>query len=336
MKSKNVYQFDIYLVKYLASKFSQLMLVRVGLARGFVGAERRFVAWMRDHDRVFTGPEYHFRLGVFLVNARFVREHNKRNASFRVGLNKFAVYTRAEYEALLGDVSHARGGASSVGGTGDEECDWRERGVVSPVQDQGDCGSCWAFSVIQAVESQWAIQHGVLHKLSEQELVDCSPESAGCGGGDRQRTLDWVIENHDGCWMKASDYPYEAATMSCRWDDEKKVCKVVGSCVTEMMNEDVLMKAVATRGPASTSMDARWNTFMLYSQGIYDEPQCNQLWLGHAVGVVGYGQEGSLKYWIVRNSWGTDWGENGYARMIRGKGNQCGLATDVFFPVASP
>ena len=295
-----------------------MILALIGLVRGFVGDEKCFVAWMRENDKVFTGPEYHFRLGVFLVNTRFVREHNKRQGSFRVCLNKFAVYTRAEYEALLGDVSHVRAGASSfVGETGDEECDWRERGVVNPIQ-------------------QWAIQHGVLHKLSEQELVDCSPESLGCGGGDRQRTLDWVIENHDGCWMKASDYPYEAATMPCRWDDEKKVCKVVGSCVTEMMNEDVLMRAIATRGPVSTSMDARWNSFMLYSQGIYDEPQCNQLWLGHAVGVVGYGQEGSLKYWIVRNSWGTDWGENGYARMIRGKGNQCGLATDVFFPIVRP
>ena len=300
--------------------------------------ERNFLLWMRKYHRLFTGEEYQFRLGVFLTNARFVDEHNRRQSTFKLALNRFAVYTQTEYEALLGDRSHSLPHVQYYIPISEppNQCDWRDSGVVNEIQDQGDCGSCWAFSLIQSVESQCAVKRGILHKLSEQELVDCSPESGGCGGGDRQRTLSWMIEEHSGTWMHENDYPYEAATMTCRSKKENRVCKMIGACLPQMMSEDVLMQVVATRGPASVSMDARWSTFRLYDGGIYDEPRCNELWLGHAVGVVGYGEENGLKYWILRNSWGTDWGEKGYARMIRNKGNQCGLATEALIPVCAP
>ncbi|OHT08997.1 Clan CA, family C1, cathepsin L-like cysteine peptidase [Tritrichomonas foetus] len=292
---------------------------------------------MRSSNQYYTGDEYQFRLGIFLSNQRRVNEFNAAGHSFTVAMNKFAAYTPAEYKQLLGHKSTSSPSKKAATKTNakpnKDSVDWRDSGIVNPIKDQGGCGSCWAFSVIQAMESQWAFVNKELPDLSEQNLVDCVVTCYGCGGGDEYLSYDYVLQFQNGLWMKQADYPYVGYDQSCRYDSAKGVCKFSSYYrPTESQDEDALAAACEKDGVVSVAIDASNWSFQLYSGGIYDEPSCNPTYLDHAVGLVGFGVEGSTKYWIVRNSWGTSWGEKGYVRMVRGKNNQCGVATDVIIP----
>lgn len=292
--------------------------------------------WLRQTNNLFTGEEYVFRLSVFLTNLRLIREHNKRSL-FKVGANKFAAYTPSEYKTLLGHRASKFGKSKSSGkyfSPNADSCDWRNvSNTVNPVKDQGQCGSCWAFSVITAQESQYSLNNGgVLYDLSEQNLVDCVTKCYGCDGGDEYVSYEYVIDYQNGQFMLTKDYPYHAVTEKCKFDPTKGVSKVVSWTRPTVGDEVELAAALEVVGPLSVAIDASHRSFQLYTTGIYNEPRCDPDDLDHAVGLVGFGVE-DVKYWIIRNSWGPDWGENGYIRMIRGKNNQCGVATDVVLPI---
>jgi len=182
-------------------------------------------------------------------------------------------------------------------------------------------------------EGVYAAKKGKLYNLSEQNIVDCCSDCYGCDGGWTNVAYKFIAKKQNGALESESDYPYVAHDQSCKYDASKGVqlgikgCKEVSSG-----SESDLAKKCASIGPISVSIDASNWSFQLYSSGIYDEPACSTSNLDHAVGCVGYGSESGTNYWIVRNSWGTDWGEQGYIRMSKDKKNQCGIATDANYP----
>jgi len=291
-----------------------------------VAQEKSFLNWMRQTNQIYTGNEYQVRLGVYLSNQRLVRQHNAADKGFTVSMNKFAAMTPSEYRSMLTLKPHPVATKTINTKPGNDEVDWRKKGCVNPVKDQGQCGSCWAFSCVQAVESEYAAKYGTLYSLSEQELVDCVSVASGCNGGFPPDVWDWMVSNHRG-FMKESDYPYTGYAGTCKYDESKVVVYINGSGVCQEGSEQDLASKVASIGPVSIGIDASNWSFQMYTGGIYDEPKCSSVSLDHGVGCVGYGEESGKKYWIVRNSWGQDWGESGYIRMIKDKNNQCGVAT---------
>jgi cathepsin L len=285
---------------------------------------------MRQTNQFFTGDEYHSRLGVWLANKRFVQEHNKAH-DFKVSLNHLAHLTQAEYQSLLGFKGISNGKVQQIKGDDvPDSFDWREKGVVNAIKNQGSCGSCWSFSTIQCIEGIYAKNKGTLYSLSEQNLVDCVTTCNGCNGGLMDNAYKYVIASQGGKFMLESDYPYTAKDGKCAFDASKSYAQIKADYQVPA-DETSLKAAVATYGPIAIAIDASHISFQLYTSGIYNPLICSSQNLDHAVGCVGYGTDGK-DYWIVRNSWGTTWGESGYIRMIRNKKNHCGVATMAFYP----
>lgn len=288
---------------------------------------------MRGNNLIFTGDEYHFRLGIFLSTSRYIKEFNSKRHSFRLGLNHLSHLTESEYNSLLGtrvpkisDFPRAQSSYNDV----PDSIDWRQLKVVNPVQDQGQCGSCWAFAAVQVAESYWALKSSELIKFSESNIVDCVDVCSGCSGGWSSYGLEYVRRFQHGYFNLLSDYQYVPVTGDCKFDLYPKVGGVGSIDFAFEYDENDLKSKVGTIGVAAISIDAGHPTFHNYQGGIYDEPACSSTQLDHGVGLVGYGTENNIDYWIVRNSWGNIWGEHGYIRMIRNKDNQCGVATVAF------
>lgn len=298
--------------------------------------EKSFLAYMRETNQLFTGEEYHFRLGVYLANKRLVEEHNRGNFGYKLGMNHLACLTQAEYRVLLGykngQAQHKQNPVDIKPKTksAPASVDWRTKGVVNPIKDQRNCGSCWAFGAIQAMESAWAINGNQLLVLSEQFLVDCALLCYGCDGGWPGTAYQFVLNEFNGQFMLNSDYPYEAQQGKCRFDSSKAVTKMK-TYITIRPGETNLANAVADNGPIAAAMDASRSTFQLYTSGIYKDSHCSTI-LNHAIGVVGYGTEGAENYWIIRNSWSTEWGEKGYCRLAKDQRNMCGISNDCMYP----
>lgn len=293
--------------------------------------EKSFLSWMRRSNQFYTAEEYHFRLGVFLSNSRRVQEFNSGKKTFKVGLNKFACYTPAEYRTLLGHIPKSTATRSRIvkkfNGDVPDTVDWREKGIVNKIKDQASCGSCWAFGTIQACESAYALVHGKLNSCSEQNLVDCCTSCSGCSGGLESSALEFIINDQKGYLNSEEDYPYKAVDGTCQFDASKGINQIK-SYEHGQQGDEAYLQTLVAQGVCDIAIDAGQWSFQLYTTGIYDEPSCSSLFLDHAVGLVGYGTDGGVDYWLVRNSWGTTWGEKGYIRMSRNKNNQCGVATD--------
>lgn len=301
--------------------------------------ERQFLQWMRTNNKFYTGDEYYFRLGIFLSNSRYVNEYNRRNGlTFRVGLNKFSCFTPSEFQAILG----GRVGSNFYQNVfthktitnSPDSFDWRDKNVVNAVKNQEKCGACWAFSAISTSESAYAISTGTLIQFSEQNLIDCIT-GAGCGGGWADSGCDFIIQNQNGQFNSENDYPYTAADGTCKFDSSKVVGKINEITKVAYGDENDLKDKIATLGVASVTISAGNTPFTSYTGGILDDNECSIYLLDHAVACVGYGTENGVDYWIVRNSWGKDWGEEGYVRMIRNKNNKCGIASQAFIAISS-
>ena len=296
--------------------------------------EKSFISWMRSTNQFYTGDEYQIRFGIFLTNSRRVNEHNAAKKKFTVSLNKFAAYTPAEYNALLGfkmDRSLRKESKPSKKSNADS-LDWRDKNVVNEIKDQKNCGSCWAFSTIQAAESVNAISTGKLQRYSEQNLIDCVNTCWGCRGGVMSSAYAYILGFQDGNFNLESEYPYKSVEGSCEFQKHSKVGIMNDYIIIKKGDEDDLAAKCEQYGPVAIAIDASNWSFQLYSGGIYDEPSCSSISLDHGVGCVGFGSENGTKYWIVRNSWGKSWGEEGYIRMIW-DGNRCGVATMAAVPL---
>ncbi|XP_075246877.1 cathepsin L-like isoform X2 [Convolutriloba macropyga] len=284
---------------------------------------------------------------IWLKNVDFVNRHNLKASlgekSFTTSLNKYADLSIDDvrkgmngYKRELKPEWMTSSGAQQFwkpkGLTLPQELDWREWGLVTGVKDQGYCGSCWSFSATGALEGQHYSKTGSLVSLSEQNLMDCSWDygNMGCNGGYPTEAFKYVKDN-GGIDTEAS-YPYEEQDGDCRFDSDSVGATATGFVTIPKADEDTLKEALAYVGPISVAVDSSHESFQFYEGGVYDEPMCNSIEVDHAVLLVGYGTEDGLEYWLVKNSWGTSWGEQGYIKMARNQNNQCGIATDASYP----
>lgn len=277
------------------------------------------------------------RFSIFKDNLRKIEEHNalyaKGLVSYKKGINKFSDLTQEEFTATL-TLTRDRKSILNVtsqhvnsGLPVPSSVDWRDDGQVTGVKDQAACGSCWAFSVTGATEAAFKRKTGRLVSLSEQQLIDCTTSlNSGCHGGYTDLTFRYVYSM--GLESEA-DYPYTALNDECKFDASKVVTRVSGHTSIASEDESSLLDAVATVGPISVLMDARYLSD--YSSGIYQNDFCDSEDLDHAVLIVGYGSENGQDYWMVKNSWGSTWGDNGYFKIVRGT-NECGIAEDSVYP----
>jgi len=210
--------------------------------------------------------------------------------------------------------------------------DWRKKGAVTPVKDQGQCGSCWAFSTTGSTEGAHQIATGKLVGLSEQQLVDCSSAQGnqGCNGGLMDQAFQYIISNPGIASEEA--YPYTAQDGTCN-TAAKSVTMITGYTDVTSGDEGALMKAVNV-GPVSVAIEADQSCFQFYSGGVLNDPTCGTQ-LDHGVLAVGYGTLSGQDYWIVKNSWGTSWGvESGYVFIAKGI-DECGIATENSYPTGA-
>ena len=283
--------------------------------------------------------ELETRFSVFRENFRNIITHNAdRNQSFTMGVNQFTDLTPEEFKAQM-----IRGLKAPVGSFGcgtfsnsasgtPASIDWRTKGAVTTVKDQGQCGSCWTFSSTGAMEGAWAISKGQLIDLAEQELVDCAGlkyGSMGCNGGQMEGAFKFIIENGQ---CAASSYPYTAKDGTCH------SCSAVAhatSCSDVKPNDQLSLKAAVAKQPVAVAIEADTKYFQSYSGGVLTSSSCGTS-LDHGVLAVGYGEENGQKYWLVKNSWGTSWGEQGYVKIGRSESTNdagiCGIAMDPSFP----
>jgi C1A family cysteine protease len=288
-----------------------------------------FNSWMTEHGKEYeTGDEQVFRFGVWKENLDFIHRHNKKNLSYKLGMNQFGDLTRDEWKQRFGTLPSKPSTRPTTAlpklKTPPTSWDWRTKGAVNPVQNQGQCGSCWAFTTGDSVSGIWAIKTGMLFPVSVQEIIDCSgPEgNQGCNGGLVDQAMQWVIANGGICdWQ---EYAYTAETgTTCMSTNCTNVAKITGYVDVTSGDENALMAAVYAQ-PVSTAVEADQQVFQFYTSGILDDPSCGQN-IDHGMTIVGWGTEAGKDYWILRNMWGTSWGEQGYIRLVRGK-NECGLA----------
>nr|AAQ11970.1 putative gut cathepsin L-like cysteine protease [Callosobruchus maculatus] len=310
------------------------------------GASSVYEEWQQfklDHGKTYRSlVEEKRRFSVFQKNLVDIQEHNKKyergEESFAKKVTQFADMTHEEFLDLLKLQGVPALPSNAVHFDNFEDIDmeekdaidWREEGAVTPVKDQANCGSCWAFSAVGAIEGQFFKKNGTLVSLSAQELVDCATEdygNNGCKGGLMGQAFDFVQD--EGIQTEES-YPYEGRRSSCKKSGEY-VTKV--KTYVFPLDEQEMARTVAAKGPVAVAIEASQLSF--YDKGIVDERcRCSNKRedLNHGVLVVGYGSENGVDYWIVKNSWGADWGEKGYFRLKKDV-KACGIGTYNTYPV---
>jgi len=318
-----------------------LLLITLFLAVAFATSESEYQAaftkWMHDNTKSYAASEFQTRYVQFKSNFDFVNTWDAEAKGFEVALNKFADLSLEEFsKTYLGvkyDASkHTRTVASSLPAP-PAAIDWRTSGYVTPIKDQGQCGSCWSFSTTGSTEGANFKKTQKLVSFSEQELVDCSASfgNQGCDGGLMDSAFKYIIANGI---VAEEAYPYTAQDGTCNLSGKTKVGTVSAYTDVTSGSESDLVAAIGSIGPISVAIDASHSSFQLYSSGVYYESQCSTSALDHGVLAVGYGANGNKDFYIVKNSWGTVWGTQGYINMARNRDNNCGIATMASYPVA--
>ncbi|XP_071702870.1 senescence-specific cysteine protease SAG39-like [Rutidosis leptorrhynchoides] len=300
--------------------------------------------WMARYGRVYKDAnEKELRSKIFQENVRYIQSfNNDMSKTYKLAVNEFAdlkneEFTSARNRFLAHECSPSNSAFMYENVTAiPSSMDWRKKGAVTPIKDQGQCGCCWAFSAVEAMEGITQLKTGKLMSLSEQELVDCDTSGVdqGCEGGLMDNAFKFIISNKG--LTTESNYPYKGVDGTCNSNEESNnVATITGYENVPANSESALLKAVASQ-PVSVAIDASGSDFQFYSSGVFTG-ECGTE-LDHGVTAVGYGTSADgIKYWLVKNSWGTSWGQEGYIMMQRdvdAKEGICGIAMQASYPTA--
>ena len=282
-----------------------------------------------------TGMEERMRFGNFVANLATAARHNAENPLATFGMNKFFDQSAEEFKSthhnadkyfanrvreakLVAD--HFTQAEVAVILAANSSLDWRTKGAVTNVKDQGQCGSCWAFSTTGSIEGQWFLSGKTLTPVSEQELVSCDTVDSGCSGGLMDNAFGWLVSARSGSIVTEASYPYVSGNGNA--PKCASTGKPVGATIKghqDIAKNEVQMAAWMTKsGPIAIAVDA--TSFQSYTGGILTK--CVSQQIDHGVLLVGYGTSGAVNYWIIKNSWAASWGEAGYIRVKQGS-NQC-------------
>ena len=344
-------------------------------------AGAKFDHWVNEFRISFTDNDHRGHVFAnWVENDEYIRQVNGKNLTYTLGHNHLSGMNREEYSGYLGfkpelrdmsrvkntvdevkclygcvkafDEDHKLSTVRCVKGCLGESAEsaglpasvnWVEKGSVTPVKDQGQCGSCWSFSTTGALEGSYANKYGNLVSFSEQELVDCDNrknggKDIGCNGGLMDNAFAWIEKNGGLCTESA--YPYTSGTTKTSGPCNNACASVSGSTVVNFVdvapNSDTAMMTALTLQPVSIAIEADQKDFQLYKSGVFTG-SCGTT-LDHGVLVVGYGTLDGSDYYLVKNSWSTTWGDNGYIRLGRGSqynggAGQCGMLMQASYPV---
>jgi len=309
-----------------------VLLCLAGIACGALQTSNpHFNSWAAAHGKTYSGAELAHRLAAYESNAKYVEEFNARkDRTFTVGLNRYADLTPSEWAARFKPMYKQPDGVVMPITVADSvtPIDWRQKGAVTPIKDQGQCGSCYSFSAVGAIEGAYALSNGTLTSFSESQIVDCSEAygNNGCDGGLQVNAYKYI--QAIGGLMLEKDYPYTASVGTCEAKKNKFVAHITSYKAITRGDEASQIAALA-KGPVAIALDASNQSFQLYKSGVYTEPACKKLQVDHGLTAVGLGHDDAsgMDYYIIKNSWGTSWGMDGYILIPANKNNYCGVAT---------
>lgn len=320
-------------MNYLVSITLILTIVKIYSAgQGCSKEERRNVQEWHQYKHCFKQSFHPSEDGdreqIFKANVKKVQLLNAKHPNAKFGMNKFAHLKVEEYRTRYLGSKIVQRGTHVFSSETFSPVDWRQKGAVTRVKNQKNCGSCYAFSGIGAVESHYAINKNHTILLSEQQIVDCSAEygNNGCNGGLMESVFNYVRDMGS---MRKDDYEYMAKQSVCKYNESAPLVNIRGYEAINPGNETQLTEVIRFIGPVSVAIDAGQESFMFFQEGIYSDEECSSTDLNHGVLVVGV----TNKYYIVKNSWGKAWGMDGYINIARNKGNLCGIASDATYPV---
>jgi C1A family cysteine protease len=317
-----------------------------------------FNNFINKYEKKYNQEQFNYRFIIFSNNLFKIKNHE---FNFELEINEFTDLTEEEFKGFITNnylgktktirpnnevirktlrpINYNKASCQSFVPSKNttlllNELDWRQLGAVTLPKDQGKCGSCWSFSASGAMEGAWAIKHGELISLSEQHLIDCSTgyNNNGCQGGLMDSAFEYVIDSGGMC--SEAEVPYEGKQhLFC------KKCNTVvniNSCVDVTPNNQVHLKEAVSIGPVSVAIEADTSVFQFYSSGVIDSVKCGTN-LDHGVLIVGYGTENGKDYWLVKNSWGLNWGDGGFVKIARSSSVNdegiCGIAMQPSYPV---